>query len=92
MPRVAASFACRAIRTRGTIGGRLALADPAAEWPAVLAALDAEVTLCGPKGPRSLKCAEFATGIYATKLGEDEIVESVRVVLGSSSARRTARR
>ena len=45
MPRAAATLAYRAIRTRGTIGGSLALADPAAEWPAVLAALDAEVVL-----------------------------------------------
>src|SRR6516225_3825728 len=42
MPRVASALAYRAIRTRGTIGGSLALSDPAAEWPSVLAALDAE--------------------------------------------------
>jgi aerobic carbon-monoxide dehydrogenase medium subunit len=79
MPRVAATLAYRAIRNRGTIGGSLALSDPAAEWPAVLAALDAEVILCGPSGRRSLKCAEFATGIFETKLASDEIVERVRV-------------
>ena len=53
MPRAAAGLAYRAIRNRGTIGGSLALADPAAEWPAVLAALDAEAMLCGPSGRRS---------------------------------------
>ncbi len=79
MPRVAASLAYRAIRTRGTIGGSLALADPAAEWPAVLAALDAEVTLFGPNGRHSLKCTEFTTGIYETRLADDEIIESVRI-------------
>src|SRR5437870_5949677 len=63
MPRVAASLAYRAIRTRGTIGGSLALADPAAEWPVVLTALDAELALLGPSGRRSLTCAGFATGI-----------------------------
>jgi CO/xanthine dehydrogenase FAD-binding subunit len=52
MPRVAASLAYRAIRTRGTIGGSLALSDPAAEWPAVLTALEAEVTVCGSVGRR----------------------------------------
>jgi aerobic carbon-monoxide dehydrogenase medium subunit len=79
MPRVAATLAYRAIRNRGTIGGSLALADPAAEWPAVLAALDAEVTLCGPGGHRSLKCLGFPTGIFETRLGADEIIEGVRV-------------
>src|SRR5205823_3721639 len=87
MPRVAASLAYRAIRTRGTIGGSLALADPAAEWPAVLAALDAELTLLGPSGRRSLKCAEFATGIFETRLSPDEIIESVRIPRLSDGAR-----
>ena len=87
MPRVAASLGSRAIRTRGTIGGSLALSDPAAEWPAVLAALDAQVILSGPNGRRSLKCAEFTTGIFETKLAPDEIVESVRIPKLSASAR-----
>jgi carbon-monoxide dehydrogenase medium subunit len=79
MPRAAASLAYRAIRNRGTIGGSLALSDPAAEWPAVLTALDADVVLCGPNGRRSVKCAEFTTGIFETKLAPDEIIESVRI-------------
>src|SRR5438477_6987141 len=79
MPRVAATLAYRAIRTRGTIGGSLALSDPAAEWPAVLSALDAEVTVRGPGGRRSIKCTEFTTGIFETTLGADEIIESVRI-------------
>jgi len=87
MPRVASSLAYRAIRTRGTIGGSLALADPAAEWPAVLAALDAEVTLIGPSGQRSLKCCEFTTGIFETRLSADEIIESVRIPKLSAEAR-----
>ena len=57
MPRVAARLAYPAIRTRGTIGGSLALSDPAAEWPAVLTALEAEVTVCGSVGRRSVKCS-----------------------------------
>jgi aerobic carbon-monoxide dehydrogenase medium subunit len=87
MPRVAASLAYRAIRTRGTIGGSLALSDPAAEWPAVLTALDAEVVLCGPAGRRSLKCLEFTTGIFETNLAPDEIIESVRIPKLSADAR-----
>jgi aerobic carbon-monoxide dehydrogenase medium subunit len=87
MPRVAATLAYRAIRTRGTIGGSLALSDPAAEWPAVLTALDAEVMVCGPAGRRAIKCSEFTTGIFETALATDEIIESVRIPKGSADAR-----
>jgi aerobic carbon-monoxide dehydrogenase medium subunit len=87
MPRVAASLAYRAIRNRGTIGGSLALADPAAEWPAVLAALDAAATVCGPNGRRLLNCAEFATGIYETQLADGEIIETVHLAKLSTDAR-----
>jgi aerobic carbon-monoxide dehydrogenase medium subunit len=87
MPRVAATLAYRAIRNRGTIGGSLALSDPAAEWPVVLAALDAEVNLSSRNGRRSLKCAEFTTGIFETQLAADEIIESVRIPKLSDGAR-----
>jgi aerobic carbon-monoxide dehydrogenase medium subunit len=87
MPRVAATLAYRAIRTRGTIGGSLALSDPAAEWPAVLATLDAEVTVRGPNGQRSLKCAGFTTGIFETHLASEEIIENVRIPKLSADAR-----
>ncbi len=87
MPRVAASLAYRAIRNRGTIGGSLALSDPAAEWPAILTALDADVVVCGPGGRRSIRCAEFTTGVFETKLGPDEIIESVRMPRVSADAR-----
>ena len=87
MPRVAAGLAYRAIRNRGTIGGSLALSDPAAEWPAVLTALDAEIVVCGPNGRRSTKCAEFTTGIFETRLAADEIIENVRIPKLSVNAR-----
>ena len=87
MPRVAATLAYRAIRTRGTIGGSLALADPAAEWPAVFTVLDAEVVARGPNGRRSVKCAELMTGIFETELAPDEIIECVRVPKFSANAR-----
>jgi carbon-monoxide dehydrogenase medium subunit len=87
MPRVAATLAYRAIRTRGTIGGSLALSDPAAEWPAVLTALDAEVMVCGPGGRRPIKCTEFTTGVFETALAIDEIIEGVRIPKLSADAR-----
>ena len=87
MPRAAAGLAYRAIRNRGTIGGSLALSDPAAEWPAVLAALDAEAVLFGHNGRRSLNCTEFITGIFETKLADDEIIEGIRIPKLSTDAR-----
>jgi aerobic carbon-monoxide dehydrogenase medium subunit len=87
MPRAAARLAYRAIRTRGTIGGSLALSDPAAEWPAVLTALDADLTLCGPGGRRMVKSAEFTAGIFETKLAADEVIETVRIRKLSADAR-----
>src|SRR5277367_3344755 len=87
MPRVAAGLAYRAIRNHGTVGGSLALSDPAAEWPAVLTALDAEVMVCGPGGRRWVKCAEFTTGVFETTLAADEIIESLRISRLSADAR-----
>jgi aerobic carbon-monoxide dehydrogenase medium subunit len=87
MPRAAATLAYRAIRNRGTIGGSLALADPAAEWPAVLAALDAEAVVHGPDGERRIGCAGFVTGIYETRLSRGEIVTAIRIPRLGSRAR-----
>jgi aerobic carbon-monoxide dehydrogenase medium subunit len=87
MSWVATGLAYRAIRNRGTIGGSLALADPAAEWPAVLAALDATVTACGPTGRRAINCTEFATGVFETRLERGDIIESIRIPKLSAGAR-----
>lgn len=87
MRKVASTLAYRAIRTRGTIGGSLALADPAADWPTVLAALDGAAVLRGGRGERTVKCHEFVTGTYETKLAPDEIIDSIRVPKLSDRAR-----
>jgi carbon-monoxide dehydrogenase medium subunit len=87
MPHVAAGLAYRAIRNRGTLGGSLALADPAAEWPAVLTALGAEVVVAGANGRRSVDCAAFATGVFETRLEPGEIVAGVRIPKASATAR-----
>ncbi|HVC51723.1 MAG TPA: FAD binding domain-containing protein [Stellaceae bacterium] len=87
MPRVAATLAYRAVRTRGTLGGSLALADPAAEWPAVLAALDAEAIVDGPGGRRTVACAGFVTGIYETRLAAGEMLRGIRIPRLSARAR-----
>jgi CO/xanthine dehydrogenase FAD-binding subunit len=66
------------IRNRGTIGGSLAHADPAAELPAIALVCGAEVSLQGPKGKRMLPAADFFQGLFTTALGPDEILTSVR--------------
>jgi carbon-monoxide dehydrogenase medium subunit len=67
------------IRSRGTIGGSLAHADPSAEYPAVLAALDGEVVARGPKGQRRLKADALFETYLTTTLAPDELLVEVRL-------------
>jgi carbon-monoxide dehydrogenase medium subunit len=69
------------IRNRGTVGGSIAHADPAAELPAVLAALDGEVVVVGPAGTRVIGWEHFFTGYLTTAVGPDELVTEVRFPL-----------
>src|SRR5258706_3288096 len=87
MPKVAETLAYRAVRNRGTIGGSLALADPAAEWPCVLAALDATAIIEGWNGKKAVACKDFVTGIYETRLAAGEILAAIWVPKLSPSAR-----
>jgi carbon-monoxide dehydrogenase medium subunit len=66
-----------AIRTRGTLGGSLAHADPAAELPVVAVAADAVVRAAGPGGRRDIPAADLFTGALQTHLDDDEIIEVV---------------
>jgi carbon-monoxide dehydrogenase medium subunit len=65
------------IRNRGTIGGVLAHADPAAEYPAVALALDAELEAQSPRGTRRIPAADFFTGLWETALAPDELLTGV---------------
>lgn len=65
------------IRSRGTVGGSIAHADPAAELPAVALALDAEVRATGPGGERRVAAAELYRGMLTTSLADDELVTAV---------------
>jgi carbon-monoxide dehydrogenase medium subunit len=65
------------IRSRGTVGGSIAHADPAAEYPAVAAALDAEVEVAATGGPRRVPAADFFAGLWSTVLQPDELVVAV---------------
>jgi carbon-monoxide dehydrogenase medium subunit len=74
MQKVAAKISYRAVRNYGTIGGSVALADPAADWPGCLMALGAHVRISGLKGTRSQPINEFVLGQYSTSLACDEII------------------
>ncbi len=65
------------IRTRGTLGGAIAHADPAAEYAAVALALDATVEAVSPRGRRQIPASEFFTGLWETALAADEILTAV---------------
>jgi carbon-monoxide dehydrogenase medium subunit len=69
------------VRNLGTIGGSLAHADPSADWPAVLTALDASVVVAGPQGERTLKVEQLILGPLTTALEPGEILTQVRVAL-----------
>src|SRR5204862_6388970 len=69
------------VRNLGTIGGSLAHADPSADWPAVLTALDATVVVAGPRGERTMKVEELIVGPLTTALQPGEILTQVRVAL-----------
>jgi carbon-monoxide dehydrogenase medium subunit len=87
MQRVAAAIAYRAVRNRGTIGGSLSHADPAADWVSALSALRATVSLRSPSGVRQLAVEEFVTGALESALRSGEIVEAVRIPAMTPSAR-----
>ncbi|WP_193046428.1 FAD binding domain-containing protein [Mycolicibacterium baixiangningiae] len=66
------------IRTRGTLGGAIAHADPAAEYAAVALALDAQIDAVSARGRREIAAADFFTGLWETSLAADEILTAVR--------------
>jgi carbon-monoxide dehydrogenase medium subunit len=66
------------VRNRGTLGGSLAHADPAADYPAAMLALDAELGLRGPRGARQVPASRFFTGFFTVDLASDELIVSVR--------------
>jgi carbon-monoxide dehydrogenase medium subunit len=87
MKKVAENIAYRAVRTRGTIGGSLALSDPAGDWVTVMQALGAQVALVGPTGRREVDALKFTTGIYETVRERDELIESINIPKLSDTAR-----
>jgi aerobic carbon-monoxide dehydrogenase medium subunit len=74
----AASIGDAQVRNRGTIGGSLAHADPAADYPAVMLALDADIQVKGAKGSRTVKSDGFFRGLFTVDLAPDEIITAVQ--------------
>ena len=67
------------VRNMGTMGGSLAHADPAADYPAALLAAEAEIQVKGPDGERTIAAADFFLDLFLTSLGPGEIITEVRV-------------
>jgi aerobic carbon-monoxide dehydrogenase medium subunit len=87
LPGVARDIAYRAVRNRGTLGGSLAHADPAADWISCLAAMDAQALIRGPSGQRTVAIDRFMTGAFDVALDAGEILEAVRIPRLSGRAR-----
>lgn len=87
LAHVARDIAYRAVRNRGSIGGSLAHADPAADWPVALAALGATVEIAGPEGRRTLPVEDFSQDVFVTDLAEDEMLTAVLLPTGRSGLR-----
>jgi aerobic carbon-monoxide dehydrogenase medium subunit len=79
LPQTATTIADVQVRNCGTIGGSVAHADPAGDWPATIVTLDAEIKIVGPNGERRVKCADFFLGLLMSVLEPDEIVTAIKV-------------
>ena len=73
------------VRNRGTIGGSLVHADPAADWPGAILALDAEMEVVGPAGSRTIGAKKFFVDLFQTALQAGEILREVRVPFTAAS-------
>jgi carbon-monoxide dehydrogenase medium subunit len=86
LSETAASIGDQQVRNRGTLGGSLAHADPAADYPAAMLALDADILITGAKGQRVVKAGRFFKGLFTVDLGPEEIVTAVQFVPAKAAA------
>jgi carbon-monoxide dehydrogenase medium subunit len=87
LPHVARGIAYRAVRNRGTVGGSLAHADPAADWLTTMAVLNATIIVQGANGARSCLATAFLQGPFATALGPAELITAIDLPRLSAAAR-----
>lgn len=78
LPETATHLGDMQVRNKGTIGGSLAHADPAADWPAAVMAVDAEIVAAGGKGERVIKAADFFVELLTTALQPSEVLKEIR--------------
>jgi carbon-monoxide dehydrogenase medium subunit len=78
LAETAASIGDPQVRNRGTLGGSLAHADPAADYPAAMIALDADIKIQGRRGSRSVKAGDFFRALFTVDLAPDEIITGVQ--------------
>jgi carbon-monoxide dehydrogenase medium subunit len=78
LAEAAASNGDQQVRNRGTLGGSLAHADPSADYPAAILALDADIHIQGPAGARVAKAATFFRDLFTVDLGPEDIITSVQ--------------
>ncbi|MDG2406460.1 MAG: FAD binding domain-containing protein [Paracoccaceae bacterium] len=83
LAQIAGHIGHAAIRNRGTLGGSLANADPASEWPCAMLALDARIGVIGSSGRREFPADEFFITFYTTALGPDEIITDISIPVPS---------
>jgi len=82
LPETASHLGDMQVRNKGTIGGSLAHSDPAADWPAAILALDAELVATSAKGDRVIKAADFFVEMLTTSLQPGEILREIRIPAG----------
>jgi len=87
LANIASTIAYRAIRNRGTIGGSLAHADPAADWIAAMLLLDATLLISGPSATRPVQMRDFMTGAFSTAIRHSEILAAIEIPKLSPQAR-----
>lgn len=79
LPETAVHIGDVQVRNMGTIGGSLAHADPAADYPAAILALEAEIDVAGPKGKRTIRAGDFFVDLLTTALAPNELIVEIRV-------------
>lgn len=87
LQQVATGIAYRAIRNRGTVGGSLAHADPAADWVLTMVALGADIEIASVDGERMVPAESFMQGAYTTVVGDGELIAAVHVPAMTDGAR-----
>src|SRR6185503_16969884 len=85
LPEVAAQIGDAQVRNRGTIGGSLVHADPAADWPAAILALDAQLEIAGPNGRRTVAAGDFFVEMMQSAVQSNEILVEIRVPITGRS-------